>query len=290
MVLIETKYLTENPCYKTKRTIQVKGLMLHSIGCPQPNPDVFVKNWNNANYKKACVHGFIGSEKVVITLPCMETVGTAHRAWHCGSGSKGSCNNTHIGIEMCEPNCIKYTQGSSFTTSDKTSAVNYVTKVTQNAAELFAKLCVYHNLDPLKDGVIISHKEGHDRRLASGHSDPDHLWIGLGMNYNMDSFRSDVNKKYQEIKNTGIVYSEEDEDMTLEKFTELMHKYRATLQNNNCHSYSAEARDWAIKNGLIAGSDIKLPSGETNYLWPDSISREQFVTVLYRFAKAKGLL
>ena len=51
--------LTQNPCYTAGRKITVKGLMLHSVGCPQPSAAVFVKNWNNANYTSACVHGFI---------------------------------------------------------------------------------------------------------------------------------------------------------------------------------------------------------------------------------------
>ncbi len=51
--------LTNNPCYKTGRKITVKGLMLHSVGCPQPSAAVFVRNWNKASYDRACVHGFI---------------------------------------------------------------------------------------------------------------------------------------------------------------------------------------------------------------------------------------
>ena len=31
--------LTNNPCYKTGRKITVKGLMLHSVGSPQPSAD-----------------------------------------------------------------------------------------------------------------------------------------------------------------------------------------------------------------------------------------------------------
>ena len=36
--------LTANPCYKAGRSIKAKGLMLHSVGCPQPDPMVFIKN------------------------------------------------------------------------------------------------------------------------------------------------------------------------------------------------------------------------------------------------------
>jgi len=57
---------------------------------------------------------------------------------------------------------------------------------------LFAFLCKEFQLDPLKDGVIISHREGHTRGIASGHEDPEHLWRGLGSGYTMDGFRRDV--------------------------------------------------------------------------------------------------
>ena len=189
---LTSNYLTLNPCYASGRTITVQGLMLHSVGCPQPNPLVFVKNWNKASYKNACVHGFIGEDEVHITLPCMEEKGKAMRGWHCASGKKGSGNNTHIGVEMCEPSCIKYTRGSTFTCSDKPKAVAFVEKTTRNAVELFAQLCTFHGLNPLADGVIISHAEGNARGIASAHADPDHLWKQLGMNYSMSQFRKDV--------------------------------------------------------------------------------------------------
>ena len=63
-----TKYLTENDCYNDGRYIQVKGLVYHSVGCPQENPEVFFKNFNKPNYS-ACVHGFVGADKGIITLP-----------------------------------------------------------------------------------------------------------------------------------------------------------------------------------------------------------------------------
>lgn len=47
-------------------------------------------------------------------------------------------------------------------------------------------------LRQMKDGVIISRKEGHARGVASNHGDPEHLWKGLGLSYTMDGFRKDV--------------------------------------------------------------------------------------------------
>ena len=42
--------LTKNPCYKAGKTIKVKGLMLHSVGCPQPNATAFIKSWNTEHH------------------------------------------------------------------------------------------------------------------------------------------------------------------------------------------------------------------------------------------------
>ena len=95
-------------------------------------------------------------------------------------------------MELCEPANIKYTGGASFTCTDKEAAMAVVKRTYDAAVELFASLCKQYGLDPLADGVIISHKEGHDRGLASGHGDPDHLWKGMQCGYTMDTFRQAV--------------------------------------------------------------------------------------------------
>ena len=189
MKLVEN-ILTKNPCYTAGRKITVKGLMLHSIGCPQPKASVFLNNWNNSS-TNVCVHGFIDGNDGTI----YQTLPWNHRGWHCGSGSNGSGNNTHIGVEMCEPACIKYTGGSSFTCSDIATAKAVAKRTYEAAVELFAYLCKKYNLNPLGDGVIISHKEGHSRGIASNHGDPEHLWNGLGMGYTMNTFRQAVKAK-----------------------------------------------------------------------------------------------
>ena len=183
MKLIES-ILTKNPCYTAGRKITVKGLMLHSVGCPQPSAQVFVRNWNKASYDRACVHGFIDGNDGII----YQTLPWNHRGWHCGA----SGNNTHIGVEMCEPACIKYTGGATFTCSDKATAQAVAKRTYEAAVELFAMLCQKFSLDPLGDGVIVSHKEGCKRGIASNHGDPEHLWTQLGLPYTMDTFRKAV--------------------------------------------------------------------------------------------------
>ena len=98
----------------------------------------------------------------------------------------------HIGVEMCEPDCIKYTSGDKFTCSNLAKAKEMVKRTYDAAVELFAMLCKEYELDPLADGVVISHNEGRLRGIASGHTDPEHLWKQLGMSYTMDSFRKAV--------------------------------------------------------------------------------------------------
>lgn len=174
---------TNNPCYKAGKKITVKGLMLHSVGCSQPSAKVFVKLWDSGEYEIG-VHGVIDGN----TGDVYQCLPWNHRGWHGG----GVSNNTHIGVEMCEPACIKYTGGSSFTCSDVATAKSIVQRTYDTAVQLFAHLCKQYNLDPLADGVIISHKEGHKRGIASNHGDPEHLWNQLGMGYTMDTFRKAV--------------------------------------------------------------------------------------------------
>ena len=177
-------FLTNNPCYKAGKKIKVKGLMLHSVGCNQPSAGVFIRNWNSPSYSRACVHAFIDAN----TGEVYQTLPWDYRGWHCG----GSGNNTHIGVEMCEPSYIINTSGSVFAVKDINKAKESAAKTYISATKLFADLCKEFNLDPLKD--IVSHSEGHKKGIASGHADPEHLWKGLGLNYTMDTFRREVNR------------------------------------------------------------------------------------------------
>lgn len=186
-------YSVNNPCYKNNvnkadsryTTFQQRGplgLMLHSVGCAQPSAKVFADQWNKSGIEVA-VHAVLQADGTV--YQCLPW---NYRGWHAGA----SANNTHIGVEMTEPSQIKYTGGSTFTVLDKAAAQAQAKGTYQAALELFAKLCYDYKLDPLADGVIISHHEGYLRGVASNHGDPEHLWKGLGLSYTMDGFRKDV--------------------------------------------------------------------------------------------------
>ena len=180
-------FLTRNRCYQAAKQNTKGGLMLHSVGCPQPSAQVFVNSWNSAD-KSVCVHAFIDAN----TGDVYQTLPWEYRGWHCGSGPNGSGNNTHIGVEMCEPACIRYTGGARFTCSNVEEARAAVRRTYESAVQLFAELCERFRLDPLTDGVILSHEEGHKRGIASNHGDPVHLWNQLNMGYTMDGFRKAV--------------------------------------------------------------------------------------------------
>lgn len=78
-------------------------------------------------------------------------------------------------------------------------------------------------------------------------------------------------------------------DMTLDQFKKLWYAFRKELQDNDSSNYSAAARAWAVSSGLIQGGD-KLPDGQPNYMWEDVPTREQLITVLYRYAQITGAL
>lgn len=175
--------VTTNKCYQAAIPLHPQGIMLHSIGCPQPNAAVMAYRYNTyqPDGQSVCVHGFVQRDGTYYhTLPYNL------RAWHCG----GSANQTHIGIEMTEPASIVYTGGASWRDLDPAATEAHVRGTYAAAVELFAQLCEQYALDPLADGVIISHAEGAARGIASAHADPTHLWRVFGLT--MDGFRADV--------------------------------------------------------------------------------------------------
>ncbi len=74
----------------------------------------------------------------------------------------------------------------------------------------------------------------------------------------------------------------EDDTMTKEEFKKMWLELRKELQDNDNGSWSQEAREWAVANGIIQGSD-PLPDGTPNYMWEDLLTREQMAVLLFRF-------
>ena len=183
-------FATKNRCYQAGAPLRPQGLMLHSIGTPQPSAAALARYFDQyqPGGQSVCVHGFIQRDGTYY-----QTLPYTMRAWHCG----GAANATHIGVEMTEP-------GAGMTYAE---AAEQIAGTYHAAVELFAQLCGVYGLDPLADGVIIGHAEGHRRGMASNHADPEYLWNVYGMGYTMDGFRQDV---YAEMHKND---EEDDEDM-----------------------------------------------------------------------------
>lgn len=174
MEIIET-FAVKNKCYQAGAPLHPRGLMLHSIGTPQPSAAALARYFDQyqPGAQSVCVHAFAQADGTVY-----QTLPWEMRGWHCG----GAANNTHIGIEMTEPSA-----GMAYA-----EAAAQITGTYRTAVALFAALCETYGLDPLADGVIIGHAEGHRRGVASNHADPEYLWRQYGMGFTMDGFRADV--------------------------------------------------------------------------------------------------
>ena len=206
---LRKQYLTRNDCYRAGRTIRPQGIMVHSTGANNPSvaryvpgDDVIGRNqygndWDRPGLEK-CAHAFVGrfADGLVGTV---QTLPWNRRGWHCGRGKNGSANDTHISFEICE---------------DGLTDASYFKAVYQEAVELTASLCKEHNLDPLADGVVICHKEGYQRGVASNHSDVLHWFPKFGKT--MDDFRGDVAQKMRG-----------EQEVTYEQWKEYMDRYLA---------------------------------------------------------------
>lgn len=244
---LETKYLTKNPYFNDGRWITgpaFRGFFLHSVGVGQPDPLVFIRQWDKASFTYAGINGFIGADVVYLTAPCLETPGRVKRMPHAG---KPAGNNGYIGFELCEPSQITYTTGANFKIRDKAAAQSFCRKTYENAVQLFARLCAFHGKDPLRDGVILSHNEAGKRGIASGHVDPEHLWRGLGLSYTMNGFRQDV---------AAAMRPKEEIDMTKAEVIALIDQRIKTALDGK----DVPASDWA-KDELAAAVAAGITDG-----------------------------
>ena len=95
MKIIEA-FAVKNKCYQAGAPLTPRGIMLHSVGTPQPSAAVFARSFNQyqPGGVSVCVHAFAQADGTVY-----QTLPWEMRGWHCG----GSANSTHIGVEMTEP-------------------------------------------------------------------------------------------------------------------------------------------------------------------------------------------
>lgn len=180
MPTITEAICTGNRRYKSAELFTPKGVVLHSIGTPQPNASVLREFWQR-DASPYVVHYMVDDHNIMHCIP------DNLKCWHVGSPGNGKW----LGIEMGEPSQITYTSGATFTVSDLAAAQAYAEAAYKNAVWLVAKLCNKYGWDPFT--AVYTHWDVTRQRLSNtDHVDPEHLWNGLGMGYSILTLRRDV--------------------------------------------------------------------------------------------------
>lgn len=279
--------MTNSTCYKQTRKMDIKGVLWHSTGANNKTIKRYVQpsendknyqslitkigkntsrtDWNHSS-QQAGVNAWIGA-LADGSVAAVQTLPWNYRPWGCGSGSKGSCNTGWIQFEICE---------------DNLSDSDYFAKVYKEACELTAYLCKTYNINPNGsvnvNGVtvptILCHQDSYQLGLGSNHADVYHWFKKYGKD--MATVRKDVAALMQ-----SKVIEEDDEDMTQEKFNEMMNVYLSQLAAQPV-TWEQDAMTWAQANGLINGN-------EKGQLMPKRfMTRGEFAAVLKRYAEKSG--
>ena len=270
-------FMTNSMCYKNTTPMVIKGILLHSTGANNPYLKRYVQptddnnllieilgknqygnDWNHIQVE-AGVNAWIGLDANK-TVRAVQTMPWDYMPWGCGAGPKGSCNNGWIQIEICE---------------DDLRSESYFNAIYKETCELIAYLCKLYNLNPkakaiaynnLTIPVLLSHSASRDLGMGSNHKDIEH-WFSM---YNKTL--NDIATEVESLLNP----TEEDDDMTQEKFNEFMDEYLRQQAERPGAGWSETERSWAAGTGLIKGDD----TGKMMY--KKFITREECIVLLFR--------
>ena len=277
---------TNSTCYKKTRKMRIVGILWHSTGANNPNLKRYIQplktdsnysqlikqigtNYNKNDYNhmsyQSGLNAWIGKLENG-SVSAVQSMPWDFRPWGCGSGQKGSCNNGWIQFEICE---------------DNLNDPVYFNQVYKEACELTAYLCELYNIDPngtvkvngVKIPTILCHADSNKLGFGSSHGDVLHWFPKFGKS--MATVRADVATL---LKNQNLS-EEEDEDMTQEKFNQMMDVWMSEQARKSPGAWSKNARDWAESEKIISGDS----TGRMMYKKP--ITREELIQVLYRSLK-----
>lgn len=189
---------TQSTCYRSTRTMTVKGVLWHSTGANNPNLKRYVQpsddaadraamlamlgvnangnDWNHIE-NKAGLNCWIG-RLADGTVATVQTMPWYYRPWGCGSGTKGSCNTGWIQFEICE---------------DGLTDGDYFEKVYREGCEITAYLCRLYGIDPhgtvRVNGVdiptVLCHQDSYKLGFGSNHGDVLHWFSRFGRSWRM---------------------------------------------------------------------------------------------------------
>ena len=125
--------------------------------------------------------------------------------------------------------------------------------------------------------VILDHATSCKLGFGSNHGDVQHWFKRYGKT--LDDVRNDVAKLMEEIPVAPSIIKpevEEEEEMTQEQFNTMMNNWIAEQAKKAPGDWSADAREWGERNGLISGDT------NGNKMYKKMLTREEFIAVLYR--------
>lgn len=210
---------TNSTCYKGTKKMPIKGVLLHSTGCNNPNLKRYVQpsdgvsnydkmikllgkntannDWNHID-RSAGLNAWIG-RLADGTVASVQTMPWDYRPWGCGSGRYGSCNDGWIQFEICEDGLVDE---------------DYFNKVYNEAVELTAYLCKLYGLNPhgkvsihgVSIPVITCHADSYKLGFGSNHRDVNHWFPKYGKS--IQTVRDDVAKLLAGSSSNGVSSTE----------------------------------------------------------------------------------
>lgn len=282
--------LSNSTCYKGTHTMQPVGVLWHSTGAnnntlkryvqpieSDPNYDYLMEVLGDNRYNNDYNHITINSGLNAFvgkladgTVAAVQTMPWDYAPWGCGRGNYGSCNDAWIQFEICE---------------DHLTDEKYFNEAYEEACQLTAYLCAMYGINPQGsvqfNGVtvptILCHADSHRLGLGSNHSDIYNWFPKFGKD--MNDVRRDV-AAIMASNSEQIYNDQDDEDMTQEKFNEMMQNYLNELSEEPA-TWENAAMQWAVQNGLLQGD-------EHGRLMPKKfMTRGEFMTVLQRYDNQK---
>lgn len=262
-------YLTKNRCYKKYNKMTPKGIVVHSTGCNNKNVTRYVdmkelgevssNHWNKSNISK-CVNGIIGYSSTKKKAVAVQTLPDNCKPWGCGSGSKGSYNNTHFQFEICEENG-----------TDKT----YFKQAWELAVQWCAKLCKEYNI-PVSN--VVSHKEAHDAGYGTNHGDADSYFKHFDKT--MKDFRADVEEL---LKGTGKIETLNSSTPKSDKVESKTVSYIVKVTTDSLNVRESATTNSSSLTTIKKGSVYKVTKETVNdgYTWGYIENKKGYIALKY---------
>lgn len=211
-------FMTNARWYKESGAFTPKGILWHDTGADNPwlkryvQPDddapnktellaligknTYGNDWNHGGKdKSAGLNCWVGKLQDG-TVTTLQAGPWNKRPWGCGSGSKGSLNDTHIQWEICE---------------DAKKDVSYFGDVYEESVQLSAYLCRMFKIDPkgtitykgITVPTIVCHWDAYKLGCGSGHDDI-YDWSAMYEYLGIQRNKVDTNDPYNNLINLRI--------------------------------------------------------------------------------------